>query len=61
MDSIHFVVNYPTYLDEIEMVIKPELIPVLDDFDKSIHTTLSHPKLGSRREFCQRVGVGIVR
>jgi len=31
MDSIHFVVNYPTYLDEIEMVIKPEFVPVLDE------------------------------
>jgi L-fucose mutarotase/ribose pyranase (RbsD/FucU family) len=31
MDSIHFVVNYPTYLDEIEQVIKPELKSVVDD------------------------------
>jgi hypothetical protein len=31
MDSIHFVVNYPTYLDEIQKVIKPELKSVVDD------------------------------
>lgn len=30
MDSIHFVINYPAYLDEIQMVIKPELQPVIN-------------------------------
>jgi hypothetical protein len=31
MDSIQFIIDYPTYLDEIQQVVKPELIPVLDE------------------------------
>ncbi|MDD4990979.1 MAG: hypothetical protein PHR83_01995 [Paludibacter sp.] len=31
MDAFEFVINYPKYLKEIEMVIKPELFPILEE------------------------------
>lgn len=31
MDAIEFVRNYPNYLEEIECVIKPELLPILQE------------------------------
>jgi hypothetical protein len=30
MDAIEFISNYPTYLDEIEQIVKPELLPVVE-------------------------------
>jgi len=31
MDAFEFIINYPKYLDEIELVIKPELLPILEE------------------------------
>lgn len=31
MDAIAFVKNYLNYLDEISQVIKPELLPILEE------------------------------
>lgn len=30
MDAIEFIQNYPDYLTEIREVVKPELIPIID-------------------------------
>ena len=30
MDAIEFIKNYPKYISEIEGIIKPELIPILE-------------------------------
>jgi len=35
MDAIKFVANFDSYLDEIRNVIKPELLPLIDEL-KSI-------------------------
>jgi hypothetical protein len=35
MDAIKFVANYEFYLEEIKSVIKPELLPLIDEL-KSI-------------------------
>jgi len=31
MEAIVFVRNYLNYLDEIELVVKPELLPILEE------------------------------
>lgn len=31
MDAIHFVENYTHYLDEIKLVIRPELFPIIEE------------------------------
>jgi hypothetical protein len=33
MDAIEFINSYPQYLEEIRSVIKPELIPVVDQLE----------------------------
>ena len=30
MDAIEFIQNYPDYLDEMRVVVKPELVPIID-------------------------------
>jgi hypothetical protein len=35
MDAIHFVQDYQFYLDEIKSVIRPELLPIIEEL-KSI-------------------------
>lgn len=29
MDALEFIIYYPTYLDEIEQAVKPELLPIV--------------------------------
>ena len=31
MDALEFIINYPSYLDEIEKIVKPELIPIVEE------------------------------
>jgi hypothetical protein len=31
MDAIKFIANYEFYLEEIKSVIKPELLPIIDE------------------------------
>ena len=31
MDAIEFIQNCPDYLDEMRVVVKPELIPIIDE------------------------------
>ncbi len=31
MDAFEFVIKYPKYLEEIEMIIKPDLLPILEE------------------------------
>ena len=31
MEAIVFVKNYPNYIDEIGLVVKPELLPILEE------------------------------
>jgi len=31
MEAIEFIIKYPKYLEEIDLVIKPELLPVLQE------------------------------
>ena len=31
MEAIVFVINYPNYLDEIGLVVKPKLLPFLEE------------------------------
>lgn len=31
MDAFQFIQNYPDYLAELRAVVKPELIPIIDD------------------------------
>lgn len=31
MDAIEFIRNYPNYISELEGVVKPELLPVLEE------------------------------
>jgi len=43
MDAIEFVNNYPKYLEEIEMVIKPELLPTLEELKNTDPHNLVSP------------------
>jgi hypothetical protein len=29
MDALDFIIHYPDYLDEIEQIVKPELLPIV--------------------------------
>lgn len=31
MDAIEFIQNYPGYVSELEEIVKPELLPVIDE------------------------------
>jgi len=31
MDAFEFIINYPSYLNEIEKIVKPELIPMVEE------------------------------
>ena len=31
MDAFEFILYYPDYLDEIEQIIKPELLPIMEE------------------------------
>jgi len=31
MDALEFIIKYPSYLDEIEQAIKPELLPIVEE------------------------------
>ncbi len=54
MDSIHFVVNYSSYLDEIQQVVKPELIPVLDELRQIDPHDLVTPETWFPSELCAK-------
>ncbi len=43
MEALEFISNYNKYLEEIEQVIKPELLPVLQKLKETDpHDLLSH-------------------
>jgi len=31
MDALEFIIHYPDYLNEIEAIVKPELIPIVEE------------------------------
>ena len=31
MDALDFIIHYPDYLDEIEQIVKPDLIPIVEE------------------------------
>ena len=35
MDAMEFIRNYNKYIEEIEKVIKPELLPILEDLKET--------------------------
>jgi hypothetical protein len=45
MDAIEFIGNYPKYLDEIEKVIKPELLPILEELKNTDPHNLVGPDI----------------
>jgi len=45
MDAFEFVMCYEIFLQEIENVIKPELLPVLEDLKKTDPTDLVSPDI----------------
>ena len=34
MDAIEFIQNYPYYLEEVRTVVKPDLIPIIDELSE---------------------------
>ena len=30
MDALDFIIHYPDYLDEIEQIVKPDLVPIVE-------------------------------
>lgn len=45
MDAFEFVINYPKYLEEIEMVIKPDLLPIIDELKNTDPHDLVSPDI----------------
>lgn len=43
MDAIEFIQKWPDYLSEIRQVIKPELIPILEQLEKTDPHDLVRP------------------
>lgn len=44
MEAIAFVKNYMDYLEEISSVIKPELVPIIDELKKIAPHDLVQPE-----------------
>lgn len=44
MEAIVFVKNYMDYLEEISSVIKPELLPIIDELKDIAPHDLVHPE-----------------
>ena len=44
MDAFEFISNYNKYVEEIEQVIKPELLPVIEELKVIDHHDLVTPR-----------------